>query len=120
MISAKNRQVMTALIEHSYDSKLTEIIDWFFGKYKKGVVTEGYRDSTHSGDLHGLTPVRAIDLRSWCYDSPEKMACTINNYWEYDPERPHMKVCVYHKTARNAMHFHIQVHPNTKRRKKRK
>ena len=114
MIEVKNTDVLKSLMQHPFDPKLIEVIEWFFTKFRKGVITEGFRESQHPGDLHGLSPVRAVDLRSWCYDEPVKMEYTINNYWLYDFERPHMKVALFHNRLYGAEHFHIQVHPNTK------
>lgn len=68
-------------------------------------------------DLHGTQPVRAIDLRTWCY--PDKLMYEIfhkvNQIWIYDPKRPDKDVAVVHD-AGSGLHAHVQVHPNTVRR----
>lgn len=117
-IKIKDIEVLRSLMEKPYAFKLVEIIDWIFSTYRFGVITEGYRKSLHPNDLHGVIPVRAIDMRSWCYDNPQDMADNINSFWEYDYERPQRRVAVYHKHLNDARHFHIQVHPNTRWRGK--
>jgi len=37
----------------------------------------------------------------------------INRHWIYDPTRPKVKCCWYHKVIGGEWHFHIQVHPRT-------
>ena len=59
--------------------------------------------------------INFVDLRSWIYTEPEALAKDINNKWAYDPKRPMMDVCVFHDSGEGE-HFHIQVHPNTKRK----
>ena len=64
---------------------------------EKIVITEGYRPKQHQNDLHGQIPVRAIDIRSWIYICPQKLADKINFAWIYDPTRLNMKVAIYHR-----------------------
>ena len=41
----------------------------------------------------------------------------INSRWQYDPSRPDMKCCMYHRNrGSEGKHIHIQTHPNTRRR----
>jgi hypothetical protein len=116
-IQVKNEDVLFGLMEKRFDLMLCRIIRWIAKEVVDGamVITEGYRKQRHPNDLHGLTPVRAVDLRSHIYEDPEQIAQEINDAWQYDPGRPHMQVCVFHDTGEGP-HFHIQTHPNTRRR----
>ena len=62
--------------------------------------------------VHGTLPLRACDLR--CKDdiTGKRIVDVINNTWQYDPERPDMKVAMFHDVGMGA-HLHIQVHPDT-------
>lgn len=116
-IHIKNVEVLKGLMEHNFHPILIEIICAVASKY--GIfITESYRDALHPGDVHSTDPVRAIDLRSWCYVS-EGMAYKIRNWinavWQYDPARPYLNVAIIHDVGKG-IHFHIQVHPNTCRR----
>ena len=64
---------------------------------------------------HETIPCRAADKRSLEYTSTEclNIVYVINATWIYDPDRPNLKCCVYHKVGDDASHFHLQVHPNT-------
>lgn len=77
------------------------------------VITSAYRP----GDprCHGTLPLRALDFRCRVAFIGEMVAAYINERWLYDPNRPHMKVCMFHDTGKG-YHLHIQVHPNTIRR----
>ena len=114
-IRIKSIEVLHSLMVHPIDQKLIEVINWTIRKNNGGTITEGFRIQKHKNDLHGLIPVRAIDLRSWCYGNPEEVAKEINAMWEYDYNRPNMNVCVYHDVGQGK-HFHIQVHFHTRKR----
>lgn len=80
------------------------------------VQTSGYRPArpgTHS--THGTIPCRAMDLR--CYDDElgKDVQDMVNRTWIYDPERPQLRVCLYHDTG-EGRHLHVQVHEHTRRR----
>ncbi len=109
----KNTAVLATLLTMPVDRRLVMVILWWMERFGKLVVTEAWRKSIHKHDLHGLTPLRAIDLRSWIYTDPQVIADIVNTAWVYDPKRPSKQVCVYHKTKKGAFHFHVQVHPNT-------
>jgi hypothetical protein len=112
-IRIKNNIVLGSLLRYSVDPTLVEIIGWL--ALLHGItITEGWRRQRHSNDLHGVVPVRAIDVRSWDYPDPEAVAREINETWQYDPERPEKQCCVLHDIG-EGMHLHIQVHPNTRR-----
>lgn len=115
-ICIKDVGVLTGLMLKKFDLQLLSIVTWLFATHG-GVMTESYRPPTHSGDLHGTVPVRAIDMRTWCYADGKaaQIADEINKKWCYDINRPDMKVALIHDSGQG-IHFHIQVHPNTKLR----
>ena len=113
-IIIKDTYVLQGLLNNNFHHMLQEIILSTADKFGL-VVTESYRKQKHRNDLHGTDPIRAIDIRSWCYTYPEGVADWINETWIYDPDRPDMKCAILHD-AGSGMHFHIQVHPMTRRR----
>lgn len=62
--------------------------------------------------VHGQLPLRGIDVR--CRDPLNGAAIenSMNAIWQYDPERPGMKCCIFHDVGQGA-HIHLQCHPNT-------
>lgn len=113
-IEIKDGEVLRGLLEYRFNPLLYMIVEDILMQYQNVVITESWRPATHSGDLHAVVPVRALDLRSWIYNDPIKIEEFINKRWEYDAQRPEYDVCVFHDTGRGE-HFHIQVHPNTRR-----
>ena len=113
MIEVKDIKVLSALLKVPYHPALDDILLWIYKREGKLLFTDGFRPGDPG--CHGTNPCRAVDLRSWIFDNPETVCAMINNYWVYDPERPFKNVCKYHNVG-NGWHFHIQVHPNTKRR----
>ncbi len=117
-IQIKNAGILYGLMCHRFDPTLAEIIMLVASKYGL-VMTESYRQQRHANDLHGIEPVRAVDLRSWVYDGDKahKIKDEINNLWVYDPKHPDKQVAIIHD-AGQGIHFHIQTHPRTERRYK--
>ena len=115
-IEIKDEVVLKGLMTKRFAPKLVGIIDFVASNYGL-VITESFREKRHPGDLHGTDPVRAVDLRTWCYPEgkAEEIATVINELWAYDPDRPDKKVALIHDIGQG-IHFHIQVHPNTRRR----
>ena len=113
-ILIKNAEVLESLFSYDYDPLLAKIITNVL-KSHGGVITEGWRKSRHSDDLHATDPVRAIDLRSVCYPAPSRIVDEINQLWSYDYNRPHLKVALLHKIDGEGEHIHVQVHPATKK-----
>ncbi|MCP3940930.1 MAG: hypothetical protein GY710_05545 [Desulfobacteraceae bacterium] len=112
-IEVKNTKVLHGLMSNLFDPMLVDIIVWVGVKF--GImITESFREKTHVNDLHGEEPVRAVDLRSWCYpeDLAYKIRDEINEKWIYDPARPGKKVAIVHDVGKG-IHFHVQTHPNT-------
>jgi hypothetical protein len=118
VIEVKNPEVFEGLLKHTLYPTLTEVVVWIAKTYGL-VVTESYRKQRHPNDLHGVLPLRAIDIRAWCYNGGFERARIIeqkiNEEWVYDPGRPDMKVALLHDSGQG-VHFHIQVHPLTRRR----
>jgi len=113
-IRVKNVNVLRNILEpriHPTLAQILEDITLTFGV----MITEGYRIKRHINDLHGTTPVRAIDIRSWHYKNPQLVAEWINDRWMYDPDRRDMLCCILHDAGAGP-HMHIQVHPMTRRR----
>jgi hypothetical protein len=115
-IEIKNSQVLAGLMQNKFHPQLTKIICWLADNYGL-VMTESFRPARRPGDVHSTDPVRAIDIRSRCYDG--ELAGTIrediNNRWQYDSNRPSMQCAIIHDVGMG-IHFHIQVHPNTSER----
>jgi len=134
MIQVKNPDVLASLLQKKFHPKLTALIKWV--AWVSGIfITEGYRPKKHKHDLHGTTPVRAIDGRASIYTHPAMIADRINAKWIYDPGRPHMKCALYHARCPKCgqdhkdtfvryctqcghditdyWHFHCQVHERT-------
>lgn len=111
-IEVKDSKILKALLCKHYHPILNRLMIWIIQEFHSVCITEAFRHQRHSNDLHGTIPVRAIDLRSWIYISPQEVADRINEVWQYDPTRPNMECCVYHDSG-SGPHFHIQVHPKT-------
>ena len=97
---------------------LIKIAYWLIDISEEVIFTSGYRDKRiydKDSGIHTTNPLRAFDIRSYIYNSPKNIENRINSIWTYDPQRPHIKVAVYHDTGLG-VHFHIQVHNNTKAR----
>ena len=112
-IEIKNSQVLAGLMAHKFHPVLTQIIVWLANNYGM-VMTESFRPAMHQGDVHSTDPVRAVDIRSKCYEGDQagKIRDEINSLWQYDSNRPNMQCALIHD-AGMGVHFHIQVHPNT-------
>ena len=110
----KTRQIYFNSTTKEHDRKLVNIEYWIIKNFGM-LVTCAWRRQRHSNDLHGLIPVRAKDIRSWCYKDPQLVVNAINARWIYDPARPHMKVAVLHNSGQGR-HIHLQSHPATRRR----
>lgn len=79
-----------------------------------GLITSAYRPG--DSGVHGQMPVRGIDRRCRNAAIGNAMKEWINRKWEYDPERPHLECCIFHKCEQYGWHLHIQAHENTRRR----
>jgi len=114
LIKVKNISVYEGLTVPHHNTLLS-VIKWLIRAYPGLIIiTEGYRKGSEG--CHGTEPLRAVDLRSWIFKDPRKIEKHINENWEYNQKRPGKQVALYHKTETGAYHFHIQVHPNTRRK----
>ena len=75
-------------------------------------ITSAYRPGDKG--VHGTQPLRGLDLRCRSESMGQLVAQDLNQRWIYDPERPQMKVAIYHDVGQGA-HLHLQAHPNTRR-----
>ena len=112
----KDQSVLRGLMLFPHHPILVDIVEWVTKTYGS-VITESYRSQRHPNDLHGTIPVRATDLRSWCYPDAQayEIRHEINKRWIYDTERPDMMCAIIHDSGQGT-HFHIQIHPNTIKR----
>ena len=92
---------------------LSEIAVYVKETYELGTITSAYRPGDQG--VHGTVLLRGIDLRCWSIANGKKVADDINKQWIYDPERPHLKVAIYHNVG-SGVHLHLQVHRNTVRK----
>lgn len=119
IIQVKDRSVLREF-GPSWHPKLEEVFDWVLGDLREILLTSGYRgdqpEIPGESGIHRVLPLRAFDLSSNIYNNPSGIEKRINDTWVYDPQRPEMKVCILHDAGRG-MHFHIQVHNRTERRK---
>jgi len=117
MIKIKNEKVLRSFLEVKTHEKLVDILAWLDKHHPDCVViTCGHR----AGDtgVHGTTPCRGADIRSWTFKVPGPRAVCkqINALWSYNYKNPNKRCAIYHKVAHGAYHIHLQVHPNTTRR----
>ena len=119
MITFKSIDIFLASFTKPWHPNLVKVMKSFEARQRlyeadsAMTITETYRPQLRPNDLHSTDLLRAIDLRSWIYYTPAKLIeIDFNKLWIYDPDRPEMKVLIYHDTGRGP-HFHLQVHPNT-------
>ena len=75
------------------------------------VITSLYR--INDSGVHGQLPLRGIDVRCTDSEKGKYIEDSVNSRWSYDPNRPWMKVCMFHDVGQGE-HLHFQVHHNTK------
>lgn len=112
----KDDESFWPMFKSLYHKKMPILMSWVW----KETDAYAYITSTFRPDkvgekpsVHGTTPCRGLDLRSWdlVEGIPEKIRDHVNSEWIYDPQRPEKMVCKYHKN-----HLHFQVHDNTRMR----
>ena len=120
-IQVKDVEVLHAIIRGEWHPMLIEIVLWQAENY--GVcITEGWREALRPGDIHCTDPLQGYDARYWFY-SPKvarEIEAAINSHWVYDPARPEKNCAWIHESfnedgSSRGVHFHIQVHSNTRR-----
>ena len=90
---------------------INEDIDAIGGE---GVITSAHRPGDPG--VHGQLPCRGLDRRCRNAGLGNAIKQYINRRWEYDPDRPEMEVCIFHKCDEYGWHLHTQTHKNTRRR----
>ena len=115
MIRIKNTDVLESMIMHPAHPILIELLKWFCVRYSETVFTGMYEDREYPS-VHSAIPCRGMDVRSSVFSDPQAVADDVNENWTYDPDRPWLKCAIFHDVGRGR-HIHLQVHPNTVRRK---
>jgi len=81
---------------------------------KEIIITSLFRKKENDSGIHETG--RAADIRTENYFTDAEIKVIlglINNTVMYDPERPEMKVAIYHTVEKSTWHIHLQVHENT-------
>lgn len=93
------------------NTMLIRIVNFVSARFGLNIITSALRPKDYYG-VHGQTPLRGIDLR--CRDDTiaSYIADEVNIRWQYDHARPSMQCALAHDA-----HLHLQIHPNTKKRK---
>lgn len=65
--------------------------------------------------VHGVLPLRGVDLRMRSLRIGSAIEGEINEVWEYDPSKPSRQCAFLHGDGAN-LHIHLQAHPNTRAR----
>ena len=104
-IRIKNASVFLELIEKPMHPKLKTVLTWLMSK-RDVYITCGHEKREYAS-VHSTDPLRGIDIRSWIYEDPQKVADEINEAWVYDPDRPEKTVALYHNSGRGK-HIHLQ------------
>ena len=100
-------------LQHLVSPKLIDLLDDL--DYHLGTMHVTSICRPDSSGVHGVLPVRGIDIRCRDEEIATAIANLLNSLWEYDPQRPHMNVALAHDTGQG-MHLHLQVHPRTRLR----
>lgn len=94
---------------------LVDLVWWVVDFAGEVVATSGRRyRSLYAGDsgIHMTDPLRALDIRYYIYNNPDKLRDIINRAWQYDRTRPGLKCALLHDVGKGK-HFHLQVHDRT-------
>jgi hypothetical protein len=62
--------------------------------------------------VHGILPLRGVDLRVNNYLLGKCIETLINKHWRYDHTRPGLKCALFHDIGKG-FHLHLQTHSNT-------
>ena len=96
------------------DKKMRAMMDRIEEAFGPQVITSLSR--MNDKGVHGVIPLRGIDLRCDDKSRSEALVKYLNSKLLYDNKRPKMKVAIIHDTGLGE-HIHLQVHPNTKEKK---
>jgi hypothetical protein len=112
-IDSKLYQVFISLVERFWpDSRQAARITCIFRSSAEEAAAGG------KSGIHALsTPYRAIDIGAKEFTQAEidAAAAAVNTQWVYDPARPEKQVC-FAEPHGTGPHFHLQVHPSTRKR----
>ncbi len=113
MIQIKSPDILKHYLHPNLYDVLTWLLEWWPASF---IITSLHREGM---TIHNTEPLRAMDVRSFDFskEASKLIEERINNEWVYDPQRPAMKVCLWHDVGRGE-HFHVQVHDRTIRRDK--
>lgn len=93
------------------DPMLIEVAEWVKAQFGLEMITSAYRPGDPG--VHGY--FRGLDLRCRARERGKAIAAAINEEFIYDPDRPWMKVAIYHDVGKG-VHLHLQVCDQTIRR----
>ena len=110
MIAIKDTATLISMM-HGFHPTLVDIAVWLEEMYSRTVITCGYRPGDEG--VHGTSPCRGLDLRSWVYPDAQKVVDHVNTRWQYDHRRPKMLCAILHDVG-SGRHIHLQVHPRTR------
>ena len=118
-IGFKNLKVLKGMFTLPWHPQLIKLLMWLVVRVSKDkiTITSAYRKGDKG--VHGTVPLRAFDIRSKSFDSPESICLDVNKTWTYDPARPEKTVALYHQSVdkngkSKGWHIHLQVHNDTK------
>ena len=110
MIRVKNADVLDKLLMVPLHLNLRHLLKWLVARFDDVTITSAHRPGDDG--VHGQTPCRGLDIRSWIYDQPSQVVAEINRVWMYDPQRPELSCALLHDVGKGA-HIHLQVHDRT-------
>ena len=95
-IHIKNDSVMQEIIAVPWHPILREVFSWVCAQWPgQIVITSGHREGDTG--VHGVNPLRGIDLRSREMVNPQNVEYAINQAWDYG--KPPYQVCTFHQTV---------------------
>jgi len=117
-VKFKNSDVFNNGFVVPWHPKLIQLALWICTLDIEVIFTSLYRPGENS--VHGTNPLRGFDIRSWVIPHPEIIEDMTNKHWQYDPKRPEKKIALLHEVKDEegigqGIHFHFQVHPNTRK-----
>ena len=86
--------------------KLANMLLWTQKTFGEVVITSAYR--MDDPGVHGQNPLRGLDIRSYIYDDPTRVARLINEAWIYDLDRVTKTCALFHNSGKGD-HIHLQV-----------
>lgn len=89
---------------------LRRVMDDIEKRYGEKTITSLYRIGDDG--VHGTLPLRGCDLRARKTVEALRIVEWVNQYWIYDPDRPHLTVAMAHGKESN-FHIHLQVNNAT-------